>query len=835
MAETAINVVFSKFGELATRELAVLLQVGGDIMQLGDQLEWLQPIIRDTDRKRRAGTVDGLTRVWVRQTRNAAFDAEDALDEFFHKVDLRGQGDGSLLRYLTSWWSEITVRHRLSGQIKSITSTLDRISVNQKQYNVEHTPSRIWTSSATAFSPRDDPQIIKEKYIENNVNYLKNLLDVEIDEKMVISVVGKSGSGKNTLLDAVCKKMMWQVHIWYNMPPDSSTQDVLKQVYKRAYKRINKTDPPYSASEEDMAAKLRELLEGMKYLVILCGISSKTMLNCVWASLPDNNNCSRVVLILESGHYDVAKHGADTLNKKMKEGTILWLSRWDEDTSARLFQDMVKDSGDGVFKVSGSEVGKPSGGEVSTEDKQYVYAMTEGNPLAIVVLAGLLRHKEPVERETLLKQLDQNASRMPAIERILSACYDDLPQDLKSCLLYLAAYPKNITQPAEQIVRMWTAEGFIRRRKGKTPEELGRMYLDELISRCLVTRIRTKDKGSPQKVLVHGRVLEFLQSEARQANFIDIQDRCDVLEPAVVRRLSIQDDGNRYTPSKTRFPKLRSFICRVEEEAGQIRSSTTSTWCWWSSMLSCLGLDLVLGAPAGHHDISFLCKSRFLRVLSVQGLGLVELPEGMGDMIHLRYIRVKCKGLKKLPSSIWKLLNLETLDITGTDVEEIHPRFWTIKALRHVLAEMLTLPAASSVPEELGELQTLHGVKPAQGDDNCPLHKMTKLRSLELHGLESSKHRVALADVLKKMHLLGHLKLEGDVIPSCIFTAPNLRCLQTIVLQADTDVEWEHIPQNFNVHHARPNLVQLKLKDKSKVPGHIQCELGNILIEDKNL
>ncbi|KAM0886909.1 hypothetical protein ACQ4PT_029380 [Festuca glaucescens] len=86
MAETAINVVFSKFGELATRELAVLLQVGGDIMQLGDQLEWLQPIIRDTDRKRRAGTVDGLTRVWVRQTRNAAFDAEDALDEFFHKT-----------------------------------------------------------------------------------------------------------------------------------------------------------------------------------------------------------------------------------------------------------------------------------------------------------------------------------------------------------------------------------------------------------------------------------------------------------------------------------------------------------------------------------------------------------------------------------------------------------------------------------------------------------------------------------------------------------------------------------------------------------------------------
>ncbi|KAM0931576.1 hypothetical protein ACQ4PT_000254 [Festuca glaucescens] len=83
MAEAAITSVLSKLGELAASESKVLLQVGDDILLLRDRLDWLQAFIRDADRRRRAGT-DGLTRVWVRQTRDVAFEAEDAIDDFFH-------------------------------------------------------------------------------------------------------------------------------------------------------------------------------------------------------------------------------------------------------------------------------------------------------------------------------------------------------------------------------------------------------------------------------------------------------------------------------------------------------------------------------------------------------------------------------------------------------------------------------------------------------------------------------------------------------------------------------------------------------------------------------
>jgi hypothetical protein len=84
MAEAAISAALWKLGELAVSESKLLLQVGDDIILLRDRLEWLQAFVRDADRKRRAG-MDGLTRVWVQQTRNVAFDAEDALDDFLYE------------------------------------------------------------------------------------------------------------------------------------------------------------------------------------------------------------------------------------------------------------------------------------------------------------------------------------------------------------------------------------------------------------------------------------------------------------------------------------------------------------------------------------------------------------------------------------------------------------------------------------------------------------------------------------------------------------------------------------------------------------------------------
>jgi hypothetical protein len=178
------------------------------------------------------------------------------------------------------------------------------------------------------------------------------------------------------------------------------------------------------------------------------------------------------------------------------------------------------------------------------------------------------------------------------------------------------------------------------------------------------------------------------------------------------------------------------------------------------------------------------------------------------------------------------------LDISNTQVEEIDKGFWKIKTLRHVLAKNLSLPETMPVNCGLSELQTLHGVKPATGGvwnaKRCPLLWMTNLRSLVVHGFEDVRHSTpAFEAALGNMHLLGHLKLQGDEIPSCVFTDPSLRSLQTMVLQGN--VKWDIIPVDFLLRQVRPNLVQLKLNydANSGMPQSIRDQLRAILIQEE--
>lgn len=354
------------------------------------------------------------------------------------------------------------------------------------------------------------------------------------------------------------------------------------------------------------------------------------------------------------------------------------------------------------------------------------------------------------------------------------------------------------------------AEGFIKPQQGKTLEELGHSYLKELVLRCLVHIDKMNDAGIIEKVIVHRSLYGFLHSEAREAGFMDVHGMHDIFVPPSVRRLSFISFQGGHPTSTDKFYKLRSFICRVMKEDQSNASQAVHMKGW--------------------HDLKFLCGSKFLRVIYVWGLRITELANEIGDMVHLRYLSINdCKDLKKLPSSIKSLLNLQTLDIRGTQVEEIHPSFWKIKTLRHVLADKLTLPA--SIKEQLDELQTLWGVKPAQEGEwdqgNCPLHKMTKLRSLFLYGIKKSKHGAALESALVKMILLHHLHLEGDEIPLCVFTAQSLRYLQMLELRGT--IKWPDVASD--VRKVRPNLVRLIVVKGSsqEVPQHIKDELHGIL------
>lgn len=161
MAETAITTVLAKVAELVAWEAAVLLEVGDDVRLLRDKLEWLHTFIRDADRRRRLRD-DEFVAVWVRQTRDVAFEAEDALDDFLHRAGRRrrmpalGSGSGCAAVGASWWWwpgrcaGQVALRHYLSGRIRQIRKRLDEISENRAVYNIEHTPAPAWAAASSS-------------------------------------------------------------------------------------------------------------------------------------------------------------------------------------------------------------------------------------------------------------------------------------------------------------------------------------------------------------------------------------------------------------------------------------------------------------------------------------------------------------------------------------------------------------------------------------------------------------------------------------------------------------------------------------------------------------
>ncbi|KAM3318568.1 hypothetical protein ACQJBY_035996 [Aegilops geniculata] len=826
MAETAITAVLSKIGQLVASEANMLLQVGDDMMLMRDRLEWLQAFIRDADQKRRAGT-DPLSQVWLRQTRDIAFQAEDALDQ----VDLKSQGYRGWKvwqKYLTGLCTQIAIRHGLSVRIKIINRRLQKMLENQKEYKIEHRPLATLTSSTTATAAWRDGYKNAVGLDEDVKTLEKMLLHKDQPQQMFISILGESGVGKKTLLCAIIGHTdviyEFEIVVWFNMPADYTTEDLLQEIYDRACESAPQHHPNEGIN---IADKLRHLLRKKRYLVIIGGICSKTILNCVRVSLPDDNNGSRVVLVLDTESEEVAWH-ANTMNKDGING-IHMLGRLDEKRSGQLF----------CSRASRKELSDVKENREMSKYSKIVYDITGGYPLAIVLLAGLLRFKEkPGQWEAVLQQLRhipgmeeaqgvegnkiaesvlskglitkaKLSTRTTTIERVFWASFEDIPNDLKSCFLYLAAIPKNTTIYADEVVRIWMAEGFIKPQQGKTLEELGHTYLKELVLRCLVHIDKMNDVGIIEKVIVHRSLYGFLHSEAREAGFMDVHGTNEVFVPPSVRRLSFASFKGGHTTFTNKFCKLRSIICWVQEKEPSNDGQGVN--------------------QKRRHDLKFLCGSKFLRVISVHGLWIKELPNEIGGVAQLRYLNVSgCKDLKKLPSSIKSLLNLQTLDITGTQVEEIHPSFWKIKTLRHVFADELRLPA--SIKEELDELQTLCGVKPAPEGEwdqgNCPLHKMTKLRTLGLQGFKQSKHGAALESALRKMSLL-HLDLIGDEIPSCVFTAQSLGYLEVVGLRGT--IKWPEVASD--VRKVRPNLARLTVGKGTgqEVPEHIKDQLHGIL------
>ncbi|ERN17243.1 hypothetical protein AMTR_s00044p00196010 [Amborella trichopoda] len=224
-----------------------------------------------------------------------------------------------------------------------------------------------------------------------------------------------------------------------------------------------------------------------------------------------------------------------------------------------------------------------------------------------------------------------------------------------------------------KLIRLWVAEGFIKRRGGLTEIEVAKDYIKELLDRSLIQVAKTGFTGQAKVIRVHHVIRKLGLSISEKEIFGTFCDGQNNQFSDRTRLISVQNASS--FPIENKLSRLRTFLMFGAVE-------------WSPSYLPQL--------------LSYL---RYLRVLNLKGIHVESLSNEVGHLVHLRYLGLRDTGVKKLPKSLENLRSLQTLDLEGFEGELSHG-ITKLKALTYLNVSQFSvegIPKGLRFPNGLGD------------------------------------------------------------------------------------------------------------------------------------
>ncbi|XP_059440953.1 putative disease resistance RPP13-like protein 1 [Corylus avellana] len=313
----------------------------------------------------------------------------------------------------------------------------------------------------------------------------------------------------------------------------------------------------------------------------------------------------------------------------------------------------------------------------------------KGLPLAAKTLGGLLRTKK--DRNEWVNVLKSKIWDIPeersGIVPALMLSYHHLPSHLKRCFMYCSILPEDYKFEEHQLVLLWMAEGLIQPPEGdKQMEDLGSEYFHDLLSRSFFQQSSTEKfrYGKPQFVM-HDLINDLAQRVAG--------DICFKMEDEI------------WGGNKIRLPKKvrhSSYLRGQFDFAKKFEPFFE---------LKCLRTFLPLPCPSYCYltqnvHIQLLPELKCLRALSLSGYCIVEVPNSIGDLKHLRYLDLSYTEIRGLPESTTTLYNLQTMILEGCSyLEQLPSNLGNLVNLRHL--NILNATKLEGMPPQIGKLTHL--------------------------------------------------------------------------------------------------------------------------------
>nr|CAD1828958.1 unnamed protein product [Ananas comosus var. bracteatus] len=777
IASDLVTGVLGKLGNALWDEIGLLRSFKDDADDLRSNFSAIQAVLLDAEERSSAGKESHALRDWLRKLKDAAYDADDLLDEIRTEAEkVRGFLSRANPMHLKF---KVKMAHRM----KELREKIGKIAKQRNDFGLaEAGPVReAEFKRPETFSVVDEKTIVgrdgdKEKIV-------KLLLEINSDHDVsVIPIVGLgtiakpviSAAGENCALD----------------------------------------------NSDAVATCLVRIFSQKRFLLVLDDVWNEDQnkwkeLNVVFK---DSKKGSKVLVTTRS--EKVAE-----IMKTVEPHRVKGLSYNDCWTlfKRRAFKEGEENDYPSLVAI-GKQIVKKCGGV----------------PLAANALGSMMRFKSRTEdawsaiRDNEIWSLKEEKTILPS----LKLSYIQMPSALKQCFVYCSIFPKGYEIGKDDLIRQWIALGFISSHETRTSmEHIGDEYFKDLLWMSFLQDV----KQNYRKVTtcrMHDLVHDLAQSVAREEVAVIVGEESTRI-PEGCRYASIDSSSMPQIPTtvvrrlralqfSVLFSRMVTLIIMSPQNLHDLNLSYLKSLV---ALPECIGslqnlriLDLS-NCFSLESLPSSLCDLKNLHDLNLSCLkSLVALPESIGSLQNLRILNVsECCSLQSLPSSSSDLQHLEKLDISGCGkLCELPKMIQKLTKLRVLLnnncSELKGMPQGIGKLVSLQELSVFVIGKQDRVEHCASISELEHLKlvgELRIKGLENVTSPVdaKAANLIEKN--LRSLKLEWNVLSA-------EEGMDSTVLPAE---EIETVLENLQPHQ---KLVELNIRGYGgrKFPSWMMNRIG---------